>query len=373
MTGTTKPLRPSQAYYSGNESTLGLQPRVSVCIVYHNRERYVRRAKRQCGCRTLIPDIALPKKNPGVSSLLEQVIESIKQQTIGVNNIEIVVVENRSGAQLSPQLKHVENVVKDLGGRFISLPSSVSLSEARNIAIRNSRADYVIVMDDDNYAKPNEFEILLSVQRHTDADIVSCGDDYFSGPDSPSETTIPEGRWLPIGPSLALGKKPVQSRFLYCPLVCRTLVLLQPRKNLRHTAAINYDLSSLQIIVEWSSMNMFTAKCTPIAFFVGLPTLVQLRRSVLLDLEGFKEGAGSTGEDWELFAEAVFSGYSVEVSRRNRPGRVILIPKDLSNVFANRIECRTWLCRWFRSRFSGTGDSPIAWLKQRQSPCTWTE
>ena len=52
-------------------------------------------------------------------------------------------------------------------------------------ALVYGQADSILVMDDDNYAKPEELEKLLLVRDYTNADIVSCGDDYFSGESNP--------------------------------------------------------------------------------------------------------------------------------------------------------------------------------------------
>ena len=75
------------------------------------------------------------------ASFLKQALASIRNQTIGIQNIEVVIVDNFSnlrGRELF-ELSDIEEDVKRYHGRFIRLASRVSLGEARNVAVRNSR------------------------------------------------------------------------------------------------------------------------------------------------------------------------------------------------------------------------------------------
>ena len=62
--------------------------------------------------------------------------------------------------------------------------------------------DILFFMDDDNVAKPTELATLISVMLRTNADVVACANDFFSGNHNPiEEPPIEHGRWIPLGPA----------------------------------------------------------------------------------------------------------------------------------------------------------------------------
>lgn len=62
--------------------------------------------------------------------------------------------------------------------------------------------DILFFMDDDNVAKPTELATLISVMLRTNADVVACANDFFSGGHNPiDEPPIKHGRWIPLGPA----------------------------------------------------------------------------------------------------------------------------------------------------------------------------
>ncbi|MEI6783535.1 MAG: glycosyltransferase, partial [Verrucomicrobiota bacterium] len=129
------------------------------------------------------------------------------------------------------------------------------LGAARNTGARNASGEYLLFMDDDNYAEPGEIATLVEVAEHTGADIVCCGMNYFGGYDAPDRKEPPKGRWLPLGPAAAVGA------FKNC--------------------------------------------------FGDANALV--KRSCFESLGGFTEDYGVTHEDWEFHAKAVLRGYKLEV------------------------------------------------------------
>ena len=81
------------------------------------------------------------------------------------------------------------------------------LGGARNAALTQARGEYVLFMDDDNYAKPREVETFIAVAARTGADVLtSCNDFLASDREAPTAQNVTiGGRYIPLGASTALG------------------------------------------------------------------------------------------------------------------------------------------------------------------------
>jgi GT2 family glycosyltransferase len=53
------------------------------------------------------------------------------------------------------------------------------LGASRNLAARNARGKYLLFMDDDNLAKPEELDVLVSAAEYSQMDILTCFADAF--------------------------------------------------------------------------------------------------------------------------------------------------------------------------------------------------
>ena len=209
-------------------------PRVTACLVHRNRPALLQTA---------------------VDSLLAQDYE----------RLDIVLVDNASDdAAAEEGLSQVEERMRGHGaahtGLVLRSETRLTLAEARNYAASKAAGEYLLFMDDDNVAKPDEVRTLVTAALATGADISAPGDDYLVGSAAPKEgLTRPAGRWLPLGGAIAAG--------LY--------------------KDVYGDANAL------------------------------IRRSTFVKLGGWRVARGrggvdSTGEDWELFARAVLRGHSLQ-------------------------------------------------------------
>ncbi len=201
------------------------QPLVSVCMSHFNRPDYLRQA-----------------------------LASIEAQDYP--NFEVVLVDDCSAKPEA--VAYIDSLVPQFGERgwqLIRNKDEVFVGAARNQAARQARGEYLLFMDDDNFAKPHEISTFIKVAQKTGADILSCFLDFFSGQEAPKPGQFPNFQFL------FLGNAPSAS------------------------ALSNYlgDTNSL------------------------------IRRTVFLQLGGFHEERGVGHEDWELFGDAVLKGYHVEV------------------------------------------------------------
>ena len=60
------------------------------------------------------------------------------------------------------------------------MQSNGYLGAARNAGWRTANGEFVLFMDDDNYAKPNEVTVMIQAALRTKADVVTCLNDYLA-------------------------------------------------------------------------------------------------------------------------------------------------------------------------------------------------
>lgn len=201
-----------------------LDPLVSVCLVHHNRPQYLQHA---------------------IDSLLKQ----------DYSTFEVIVVDD--GSSDSEALAYLDSLEHDFAMRGWKLLRQENryLGAARNTAARYAEGEYLLFMDDDNVAKSHEISTFVDVAISTNADIVTCLMDMFTGDEPTSDQSQPETRWLFAGTDSLIG---------------------------------------------------IAKNC-----FGDANALI--KRSAFESLGGFTEDFGVTHEDWELFAKAVLQGMHLEM------------------------------------------------------------
>jgi glycosyltransferase involved in cell wall biosynthesis len=151
-------------------------PKVSACIIHHNRP-----------------------------ALLKQAIASIDLQDYA--NVELVIVDDGSdSADALALLDEIERNPTFFTSKELKLIRSTNnyLGAARNLAAREATGEYLVFLDDDNFAKPNQISTYVSVTKTTGAVEVTAGHDVFfgNGVPTPESTSY---MWVPLGPSLSVG------------------------------------------------------------------------------------------------------------------------------------------------------------------------
>jgi glycosyltransferase involved in cell wall biosynthesis len=151
--------------------------------------------------------------------------------------------------------------LKELEDRFVLRnwkvirQQNLSLGAARNNAARHAAGEYILFMDDDNYAVPHEVSTLIEVALRTGADILTCFMQLFNG-DMPPENHLTTNAET----ALFLGAAPAVGTFLN----------------------LFGDANAL------------------------------IRREAFLEIGGFAESRAFGHEDYEFFARAVLSGFHLE-------------------------------------------------------------
>lgn len=182
--------------------------------------------------------------------LLERAINSIRKQTY--SNIEIVLVDD--GSKSDATVKYLDDMsaeFTDKGWQIIH-QSNRYLGAARNCAADHAHGEYLLFMDDDNIAMPHEIETFVRCIINSGADILTCVSAPFMGSQPPEQ---PKTVWLPLGG--AVGPGLFRNAF--------------------------------------GDANAFW------------------KASVFYKLGGYTEDYGVGHEDWEIFANAVLSGYKLDL------------------------------------------------------------
>lgn len=246
------PCEPARAYYKQEEIAQKWRSLISSYAKQNNTDAFSTEPNRPN------PDVESFRK-PLVSIclthyerplLLARALESIRNQTY--TTIEVVLVDDGSKSEAAKQ--YLEKLAPEFSTRDwqILRQNNKYLGAARNNAAAHARGEYILFMDDDNVAMPQELEVFVNAMHVSGADILTCAAAPFSGQHTPEK---PKNVWLPLGGSAGAG--------LFSN--------------------------------AFGDANAFW------------------RSSVFHALGGFTEDYGVGHEDWELFAHAVLSGYRLEI------------------------------------------------------------
>ncbi|MEG1946221.1 MAG: glycosyltransferase [Lachnospiraceae bacterium] len=128
-------------------------PKISVIIPCYNVERYV-----------------------------QQCLESVLYQTIGMENLEIIAINDAStDGTLEILLDYEKQNTEHM--TVINLPKNQKQGTARNIGMQYAKGDYIGFVDSDDWIEPQMYEKLYEKAVLYDCDLVSCGllRDYTDG------------------------------------------------------------------------------------------------------------------------------------------------------------------------------------------------
>jgi glycosyltransferase involved in cell wall biosynthesis len=137
-------------------------------------------------------------------AMLAQAIDSLRQQTYA--HFDVVLVDD--GSPSAPARQYLDGLQAEFAWRGWSIvrQANAYLGAARNNAVRHARGDYVLFMDDDNIAKPQELAVFAHAARTTNADILTTVSDVFSDADgTPQPGQASQHLWVPLGNAAGLG------------------------------------------------------------------------------------------------------------------------------------------------------------------------
>ena len=105
--------------------------------------------------------------------ILETTINSVINQTIGFENIELILVDDKSSDRSSEIIQKYSTKYSNIKGIFLK-NNSGGASTPRNKGIESSTADYIMFMDSDDEILNDYCEVLYNAVIKHDCDIVHC-------------------------------------------------------------------------------------------------------------------------------------------------------------------------------------------------------
>ena len=134
--------------------------------------------------------------------LLAKTLEGIRSQTY--RNFEVLVVDNDSRDQASHELlENLETAFKDLDLRLFRLPDLYA-GAARNLNLKNARGEFIVFMDDDNYAHPRQLETFVRAITRSGFDALASAVIAFPPDEEPPAIKKFVNLYLPAGSGISL-------------------------------------------------------------------------------------------------------------------------------------------------------------------------
>ena len=107
------------------------------------------------------------------SSYIDKCIQSLLNQTFGLDKMELIFVNDASEDNTWEILQTYEKQYSD-SMVLINLPENSRQGTARNIGMQYAQGRYLGFCDSDDYIEPDMYEYLYECMLHTDADYVAC-------------------------------------------------------------------------------------------------------------------------------------------------------------------------------------------------------
>lgn len=132
-------------------------------------------------------------------------IASLEAQTYP--NLEVVLVDDCSTRpEAQAFLEALQPRFEARGWRVLRNETNSWQGVTRARAVAASRGEYLLFMDDDNVAWPDEVATFVRAAEHSGADVLTCQQQSFEGGgEPPSARAARPAGWVPVGPCPALG------------------------------------------------------------------------------------------------------------------------------------------------------------------------
>ena len=115
--------------------------------------------------------IIIPVYN--VENYLRNTLNSVISQSIGVENLEVILIDDKSSDSSTDIIKEYVNRYANFKGIYFDKCSGFP-GKPRNVGLKYATADYIMYLDSDDWLEENACEILYDEIIKEDADIV-CG------------------------------------------------------------------------------------------------------------------------------------------------------------------------------------------------------
>ena len=112
-----------------------------------------------------------------VEKYIDRCFESLKNQTLGLENMELIFVNDASADNtLSKLTEYEQQYPNDI--IVINFEENQRQGTARNVALQYASAPYIGYVDSDDWVDITMFEKMVAVMEQYDCDFVECGWNY---------------------------------------------------------------------------------------------------------------------------------------------------------------------------------------------------
>jgi glycosyltransferase involved in cell wall biosynthesis len=155
---------------------------------------------------------AITKNNPTVSvclihynrpKLLGYALQSLRNQTY--KNFEVILVDD--GSTTEESIKYLDSLNDEFTQKSwkIIRQKNQYLGAARNNAVKQASSEYIIFMDDDNYAMPFMIEKFINAAEFSNAQIITAPFKKFTNNGYVKSDDDISGYYIPLGNCISLG------------------------------------------------------------------------------------------------------------------------------------------------------------------------
>lgn len=108
-----------------------------------------------------------------VENYIDRCMESLVNQTIGIDNLEIILVNDASTDDTLAHLQEWEREYPD-NIMVITYDENLRQGGARNVGLSYARGEYIGFVDSDDWIEPVMYEALYKALTETDSDLARC-------------------------------------------------------------------------------------------------------------------------------------------------------------------------------------------------------
>ncbi|MDR3291679.1 MAG: glycosyltransferase family 2 protein [Methanobrevibacter sp.] len=126
-----------------------------------------------CSTKTKTPLVSVIMPTYNGENTIKIAIESVITQSLGLENIELVIVDDNSNDKTQNILKEFSKKYENIKSIFLKKNSGTA-SKPRNIGIEYAKADHIMFLDQDDEYAPDICDKLYSTLVLNSADCVCC-------------------------------------------------------------------------------------------------------------------------------------------------------------------------------------------------------
>ena len=115
--------------------------------------------------------VIIPTYN--AENYLLEAVNSIKEQSLGFENIELILVDDNSRDNTKAILNELSENYENIKSILLE-ENSGTASQPRNIGIENASSSYIMFLDNDDIYYPKMCEEMYNAINDNDVDVVSC-------------------------------------------------------------------------------------------------------------------------------------------------------------------------------------------------------